>query len=244
MLVWDFIAISPHEQIDWRDRVYAMHVQVQEQHQNAALEVLLKIYDSKAKTQFPLHRKYKIFPNAGDNAMSVSGKCARTQAAARAAQKQLKQTMKTFVWEQAIANLDSSMIAGGPSLRCLLSCCMHPEDNVPLFLSVDAQPKTENSVIACFKAENSALCLELCTRIVPFLIKRYGPNAEAPFFPEFVAAQKEAFVTTPTGIKSRSDLAMERPSKDFENLEDVPIEEDPSYRVLIADIRLHVPAAH
>ena len=32
MLVWDFIAISPHEQIDWRDRVYCMHVEVQEPH--------------------------------------------------------------------------------------------------------------------------------------------------------------------------------------------------------------------
>ena len=48
MLVWDFIAISPHEQIDWRDRVHAMHVEVQEPHRNAALEVLMKIYDSKA----------------------------------------------------------------------------------------------------------------------------------------------------------------------------------------------------
>ena len=113
MLAWDFIAISPHEQINWRDRVYAMHVQVQEQHRNAALEVLLKIYDSKAKTQFPLHRKHKIFPNVGENAMSVSGKHARTQAAATSAQKQLKQTMKTCVWEQAIANIDSPMIAGG-----------------------------------------------------------------------------------------------------------------------------------
>ena len=48
--------------------------------------------------------------------MSVSGKHACTQAATRAAQKQLKQTMKTCVWEQAIANIDSPMIAGGGAL--------------------------------------------------------------------------------------------------------------------------------
>ena len=111
------------------------------------------------------------------------------------------------------------MIAGGPSLRCLLSCCMHPEANVHLFLSVDRLPKTEYSVIVCFKAENSALGLELCTRIVPFLIEHGGPNAEAPFLPEFVAEQKEAFVTTPTGIKSRADLAMETHEKTMKTWE-------------------------
>ena len=121
---------------------------------------------------------------------------------------------------------------------------MHPEDNATLFLSVDRQPKTEYSVIVCFRAEHSALCLELCTRLVPFLIERCGPNAEAPFLPDCVTAQKEAFVTTPTGIKSKADLAMESLQKDFENLEDVPVEEDPSYRVLIADTRVHVPGAH
>ena len=121
---------------------------------------------------------------------------------------------------------------------------MHPEDNVNLFLSVDRQPKTEYSVIACFKAEHSALCLELCTRVVPFMIERCGPNAEAPFLREFVAEQKEAFVTTPTGIKSRADLAVETHEKDYENLGDVPVEEDPSHRVLIADVQLHVPRAH
>ena len=86
MLVWDFIAISPHKQIDWRDRVCSMHVEVQEPHQNAALDVSMKIYDGKAKTHFPLHRKHKIFPNAGENAVSVSGRHVRTQAAARSAQ--------------------------------------------------------------------------------------------------------------------------------------------------------------
>ena len=121
---------------------------------------------------------------------------------------------------------------------------MHPEDNVNLFCSVDRQPKMEHSVIACFKAENSALCLELCTRLVPFLMERCGPNAKAPFLPEHVAAQKEAFVATPTGIKSKADLAMESLARDFENLDDVPVEEDPSHRVLIADMGLHVPGAH
>ena len=66
----------------------------------------------------------------------------------------------------------------------------------------------------------------------------------APFLPAFVAEQKEAFVTTPTGIKSKADLAMETHEKDCENLGDIPVEEDPSYRVLIADIGVHVPGAH
>ena len=88
-----------------------------------------------------------------------------------------------------------------------------------------------------FQAEHSALGLELCTRTVPFLIERCGPNAEAPFLPDFVAEQKEAFVITTTGIKSRADLAMETHEKDYENLGDVPVKEDPSYRVLIADVR-------
>ena len=116
MVVWDFITISPHKMVDWRDRVHAMHVEVQEPHRNSALDILVKIHDSKAKTQFPLYRKYKIFPNAGKNAVSVSGKHSCLQAAARTAQKQLKQTMKTYVWEQAIANIDSPLITGGGAL--------------------------------------------------------------------------------------------------------------------------------
>ena len=53
MLVWDFIKISPHDQPDWRDGVHSMHVEVQEPFKNSALEVMMKICDSKAKTQSP-----------------------------------------------------------------------------------------------------------------------------------------------------------------------------------------------
>ena len=37
---------------------------------------------------------------------------------------------------------------------------------------------------------------------------------------------------------------MESLARDYKNLEDVPVEEDLSCRVLIADTRLHVPGAH
>ena len=65
---------------------------------------------------FP-YRKYIMLPNAGEKAMLVGSQKIPTLIKARIAQRKMKEETKIYTLDNAIDDIDASILHGGPSLR-------------------------------------------------------------------------------------------------------------------------------
>ena len=78
-----------------------------------------------------------MLPNAGEKAMAVGSQKIPTLIKARIAQRKMKEETKIYTLDNAIDDIDASILHGGPSLQEITSGMQHPYENRPLFLSID-----------------------------------------------------------------------------------------------------------
>ena len=140
VVTWDFIKTHPTDMPAHRERVFAQHIEVQGSYKNQILKVLDSIYDKNNRNGFPLHRKCIMLPNAGEKAMAVGSQKIPTLIKARIAQRKMKEETKIYTLDNAIDNIDASILHGGPSLREIISGMQHPHENRPSFSALTNCP--------------------------------------------------------------------------------------------------------
>ena len=252
--MYQIIKTDPAEFItDWANRVQAVHLICRHQDRHKVLSVVSKIYNLKARRNFPLHRKYQVYANAGDRSMAVGAAMIPTVKAARKAQQKYVNSLRFRVLEGAIEDPTQPVFGQGPPLTAMMAGLTHPDFNKPLIASFDrTSPESQDFTVA-FPASNAALVQELLDRLYIYWKDKYGDSAGAPFFTEYIQSQEAAFSITGFGIVSTADrllAEMDTGLNEWEGLEegsDQEEEEQMEEMPLVQNIqhiRMRIPMAY